>query len=97
MSKTLIRLVSLPQMSAEEKLVFLQAKLQDWIDEKEQDLKEAAHILVSDLGALNVRMDKSPRTANLTDIKTGAVYATLTKRDTLVTILALVDGLIGAG
>lgn len=80
-------------MSAEEKLDFLQAKLQDWIDEKEQELREAAHVLQSDLGALSMRLDKTPRKANLSDIKTGMVYATQTKRDALVQVLELLDGL----
>jgi hypothetical protein len=94
MKKTLIRLVTIPKMTPEEKLAFLHDKLQDMIDEKEQDLKEAAEILRSDLGAMNVRLDNKPRRANLTDIKTGNVYSTLTKRDTLVMVLDLIDGLM---
>lgn len=95
MRPTHIRLVTLPNLPSEEKLAFLRDTLHKWIDDKEQELREAAEVLMSDLGAIGVRLDKSPRKARLGDIRTGEVYSIQTKLDTLISVLDIVEGLIG--
>lgn len=97
-----LRLVPIPknitkEMTVEEKLTMLKGKLAQAIIAREMVLKDATEVLMSDLGAAQVRLDKSPGRGKFGDIRTGLWYETATQLDTLQDVLGLVESLLEGG